>query len=111
MTIDAYDKIERAKKKYNSSEKGKAAINRYFSSEKGKEARKRYLNSEKGREALLRYYNSEKAKTARERRQALLKLFRRADKYLKENPGKTIEDFLKEINNESKNDNINSMGS
>jgi len=81
-------------RKYWASEGGREAQNRYFQTEAGKEARERYLNSEKGQQALLRYYLSEKAETTRQKRQALIKLFRRLDKYLRENPDKTIEDYL-----------------
>ena len=91
---DSYAKIEKAQKKYRNSEKGKELITRYNQSDAGRATREKYLKSELGRKALLRYYLSEKAETARQKRQALLKLFRRLDKYLRENPDKSIEDYF-----------------
>lgn len=95
---DTYLATERAKEKYRKSDLGKVAKNRYDNSESGKAARKRYLTSEKGKEALLRYYLSEKAETIRQQRQALIKLFRKLDKYLRKNPEKTIEDYFNSLN-------------
>lgn len=95
---DSLSALDRAKEKYRKSEGGKAAKNRYDQSEGGKAARKRYLESEKGKEALLRYYLSEKAVTQRQQNSALLKLFRRLDKYLQRNPNKTIEDYFNSLN-------------
>jgi len=93
-TEDSYSKFEKTQKKFRSSDKGKAVWTRFNLSDKGKDARKKYLESENGRKALLRYYLSQKAETTRQQRQALIKLFRRLDKYLKSNPDKTMEDFL-----------------
>lgn len=94
---DSYSKYERAQERYWNSEAGKAAKKRYNLSEKGKDARKKYLESENGKKALLRYYLSEKAGTTRQQRQALLKLFRKLDNYLKENPEKTMEDYFNSL--------------
>jgi len=94
---DPYDKIEKAQERYRKSEKGRGAQKRYNQTLKRKETRDRYFKSELGQKALLRYYLSEKAKTTRQQRQALLKLFRRLDKYLKENSEKTIEDYFKQL--------------
>ena len=97
---DSYSKYEKAQERYWNSEAGKAAKKRYNLSEKGKDARKKYLESENGRKALLRYYLSEKAETTRQKRQALLKLFRRLDNYLKENPEKSMQDFFDSLTKE-----------
>ena len=91
---DTYASTERAKEKYRRSDLGKAAKKKYDNSEGGKVTRKKYLTSEKGKAALLRYYLSERAETARQKRQSLIKLFRRLDKYLRSNPEKTIEDYF-----------------
>lgn len=94
---DSYSALERAKEKYANSEKGKTAFRRYAVSDKGKATRQRYFQSEKGQAALLRYYLSEKAESARQKRQALIKLFRKLDKYLRNNPEGTIESFFETI--------------
>jgi hypothetical protein len=98
---DTYLATERAKEKYRKSDLGKAAKNRYDHSDSGQAARKRYLESEKGKEALLRYYLSEKAESTRQRRQALIKLFRKLDKYLRKYPDKTIEDYFNSLKGDS----------
>ena len=92
--IDAIEKIEEAQKRYWNSDKGKETQSKYHSSKKGREATTRYLNSEKGRMALLRYYLSEKGKMARQRQNNLRKLLTQCDSFLKENPDRTITDFL-----------------
>lgn len=94
VTKDSDEKFQKTQKKYESSEAGKARKTRFNQSDGGKESREKYLKSDLGQAALLRYYLSEKAETTRQKRQALIKLFRKLDRYLKENPDKTIEDFL-----------------
>ena len=91
---DSYTKFEETQKRYWNSPAGKATKQRYTQSELGRENQRRYFESEKGKEALLRYYLSEKAETTRQKRQALLKLFRQLDKYLRKYPDKTTEDFF-----------------
>ena len=93
---DHYTKIEATQKRYQESEKGKAARDRWNKSEKGKSSRVKYLESEKGKEALLRYYLSEKAETTREKTKSIQKLFRRAASWIEEHPEKTLGDFLEE---------------
>lgn len=95
---DSCSALEKAKEKYVNSEKGKASYRRYALSEKGKLSKKKYFESEIGKAALFRYYVSEKAETARQQRQALIKLFRKLDKYLRNNPDKTTEDYFNSIN-------------
>ena len=94
---ESYEKYLENQKRYWASEAGRKAQNRYFQSDAGKVARDRYFNSEKGKEALLRYYLSEKAETTRQKRQALIKLFRQADKWLRFHPDTTIEDFFTQL--------------
>jgi len=94
---DSYSKIEESNKRYLNSEKGKQAKRRYDLSDKGREARGRYLESEKGQAALLRYYLSEKGATTRQHHNEMTKLFIQLNKYLEENPNKTIEDFLSSL--------------
>ena len=94
---ESIEKYLENQKRYWASEGGRGAQNRYFQTDAGKEARVRYLKSEKGQAALLRYYLSEKAETTRQKRQALIKLFRQANKWLKLNSDKTIEDFFAQL--------------
>ena len=94
---DSFAKVEEAQAKWRGTEKGKEATKRWNNSDAGKESRERYLKSEKGQEALLRYYLSERAESTRQKRQALIKLFRKLDKYLKLYPDNTIEDFLNQL--------------
>jgi len=94
---DSYSKIERARRNYEHSEKGKAKNKRYNLSDKGKASRDKYLQSEKGKAAILRYYLSEKAKTARDKRRALEKLFRLVRKFVIENPGTSPNEALEKI--------------
>lgn len=90
------DTTDKAKKKYFKSKKGKEALKKYRESGKGKEAQERYQNSELGMQARLRYYYSEKGTKVRRSQQEMQKLLRRYASYLEDNPGKTIEDFLKD---------------
>lgn len=99
----AQQKIEEAAERYWKSEKGKAVQKRYNLTSQGKEAQTRYLQSEKGKAALLRYYLSEKGTETRKRRTELQNLLNQCNKFLEENPDKTIEDFLVLINKEATN--------
>lgn len=94
----AQQKIEEAAERYWKSEKGRAVQKKYNLTSLGKEARTRYLKSEKGKAALLKYYLSEKGLETRERQAELRKLLTQCEKYLSENPDKTIEDFLTQLN-------------
>jgi len=90
---DAADKLDAAQRRYIQSKKGKAALRRYFQG-RGKEAIRRYHNSEKGKAALARtqqkYYHKRKTE---------LQVAEACTRYLQQNPGKTVEDFLKEMQN------------
>lgn len=97
------EKLDKAHKKYEDSEKGKAAKKRYFKSGKGKAAQKRYQDSEKGKAAQLRYQKSPKAKKARQKRQDINKIMaeqiKNYEKYLETHPDATIDDYLEELRN------------
>ena len=87
------DKIAAAQARYNKSEKGKAAQKRYHTSEKAKKhqtpdvyanlRQQKYLNTPKGKETQQEYLDRQK-------------LWRKAAKWLKDNPGKTLDDYIKE---------------
>ena len=93
-------KLEETAKRYWKSEKGKGAQKRYSLSPKGKDAKTKYLESELGKAALLRYYLSEKGIKTRDSQSQLRKLLIQYSSYLEENPDKTIEDFLTQLNKE-----------
>ena len=101
--MDLIDKLEEGRKKYQASEKGKTTRDKYQKSEKGIQTRNKYLASDKGLETQLRYRLSEKGRKALQRRKDLEKLFRKASNWILENPGKTLEDYLKEVSSESSN--------
>lgn len=90
------DCSEKAKKKYFSSEKGKEALKKYSQTEKGKEARKKYCNSEKFKLAERKYYYSDKGKASFDKVAKKNSLFKEATEWLKDHPGSTFDDFLKE---------------
>lgn len=100
---DSSEKIEEAQKKYWASEKGKEVQRKYNLSPKGREAKMRYLESEKGKAALLRYYLSEKGHKTRGLQIQLKKLLAQCGKFLEENPDKTPEDFLIQLEKEEQN--------
>lgn len=90
------DCSEKAKKKYFASEKGKDALKKYSQTEKGKEARKKYCESEKFKLAERKYYYSEKGKASFDKVAKKNNLYKEAQKWLRRNPGKVFDDFLKE---------------
>ena len=94
---DPADKLEDAYQKYIHSEKGKEALKRHLNSDESKEARRRYSHSEAGKAAQLRYRLSEKGKETYKRGRATVRALRECQKWLEENPGKTPQDFLAQI--------------
>jgi ribosomal protein S1 len=59
-------------------------------------AKKKYFGSPKGKAALKRYNESDKGQATLERTQERQRVARACSKWLREHPGKTIVDFLKE---------------
>jgi len=104
---DGYTSTEEAAKKYWKSPKGKEAQSRYQKSEKGREARKRYAQSEKGKIATLRYYLSKKGKEWRKSKAQIGQLFNSYEKFIKENPGCSLGNFLSTLNNSKEDKNGN----
>jgi len=90
---DELASVDEAKARYFRSPKGKEALKKYFESDKGKEAQERYRESTKGKLALRRYYHSPKGQEAHIRRKGKVNRFKDIEKWLKVNPGKTIEDY------------------
>ncbi len=103
--MDPVEVMKRAREKYTKSEKGKNNQKKYETSELGRSTRKRYFKSEKGKLALIRYQMSEKGRKAKERQEEKIKFLRACNKWICENPGKTIVDylnFLKEVSSVQK---------
>ena len=72
------DKFKAAQKKYFSSEKGKAAIKRYFKSERGKKSIQKYQSSEKFRDYIKKYQQTDKGKDVVRKSQ---KKYQQSDKF------------------------------
>ncbi len=89
--------IDKYMKKYLASAKGKAARDKYNKSGKGKAARERYLNSEKGKAAALKYRLSKKGKKTQDKQRSKTGVLKECSKWLENNPGKTPQDFFKEV--------------
>jgi len=83
-------------KKYDQSIKGKSSKKRYALSQKGKDNQKRYSKTGKARSALRKYYNSEKGQEGVKTRAETIQEFKKIQIWLRTNPGKTVEDYLKE---------------
>lgn len=98
--VAAADKIDRAVRKYNKSPKRREAQRRFEETEGGKAVTGKYQESEKFRLAQQKYYHSQKGKEAHKRRGVVVGDFRKAEKWLREHPGGTYEDYLKEQDNE-----------
>ena len=89
------DCSEKAKKRYFGSEKGKEALKKYSQTEKGREARQRYCKTDKFKLAERKYYYSKKGEASFEKVKKKNQLYREAAAWLKENPGKVFDDFLR----------------
>lgn len=91
---DSYAKIERNRRNYERSEKGKEKNKRYNQSDKGRKARQKYYESDKGQESSLRYNLSDKKKAADQRRKDKVTLFNRIKEYRAEYPEATPEEAI-----------------
>jgi len=94
--VAASERLDEAKRRYSKSPKGREAQRRWAKSTAGIEAKKRYQQTEKHALSLKKYYYSKKGQQAHARRQEVVSDFRAARKWLKENPGKTYEDYVNE---------------
>lgn len=99
--VEAADKIDAAHRKYSRSEKARANQRKYNKSEAGRASFKRITKTEKYKIAQRKFYYSPKGIEARLRRQEKVKDFKQIEKWLKANPGKTVEDYWKEKDNGS----------
>ncbi len=98
--LDSADKISDTLRKYRRSAKGKAYLEKYRDSESRKEVTQQYNNSEKGKLSRLKWEATEKGQDFFQSRKEQTKLFRKARAWLKSNPDKTIEDYLKSNGNQ-----------
>ena len=92
----AADKIDEARKKWNRSPKRRAAQRRYRDTTEGQATADKFSNSEKFKLSAQKYYYSSKGQEAHQKRRSIVSDFRAAAAWLKDNPGKTFEDYLKE---------------
>jgi len=93
-------KFEESKKEYFQTEKGKIATKKYRDSDKGLATQDKYYSTPKFKQALRKYYYSQKGQEAYQRRKAKLDLVKSAEKWLKLNPGKGIDDYLSSLKEE-----------
>lgn len=63
-------------------------------------AKKKYFQSDKGKDALKRYFQSDKGKAAFRRQYEKQKFVKLCADWLAEHPDKTVEDFLAEVLND-----------
>jgi len=82
---------------YSQSEKGKAQQEAWRHSQEGLERLRRYDQSPKGKLAKRKYYYGPKGQAAHKRHKVKVTKFKSLKKWLEDNPGKTIQDFLKEV--------------
>lgn len=99
--VEAADKLDKAIRKYNRSIKRRNAQRRYEESDKGKATTQRQRGSEKFKLSQQKYYHSEKGQVAHKKRREVVRDFRAAERWLKDHPGMTYEDYLKEEGNGS----------
>ena len=94
--VEAANRIDEARRKWNRSPKRRVVQKRYKDTPGGQATLERYQDSEKFQLAAQKYYYSTKGQEAHQRRKGILQDFRAASEWLKENPGRTFEDYLKE---------------
>lgn len=90
------DLAKESRQRFWASPRGREIQAIYSRTGKGIEAHRRHQKSVKGKLTLRRYYYSDKGQEAHQRHQDKVKLFKVIDNWLKENPGKTMQDYLKE---------------
>ena len=81
---------------YSHSERGKAKQEEWRNTEEGKKRIRDYDRSPKGKLAKRKYYYGPKGQEAHKRHKVKINRFKNLKKWLENNPGKTIQDFIKE---------------
>lgn len=79
--------------RYAKTEKGKETQRKYIESEKGKAALDKYSKSTRHRVAAQKYRESPQGQAKIEEQKKKRAELKRIEVWLKDNPGKTIEDF------------------
>ncbi len=85
---------------YSHSDKGKEKQEDWRNTKEGRQHLRDYIQSPKGKLAQRKYYYGPKGQAAHKRHKTKVTGFKEIEKWLKNNPSKTIEDFLKENQNE-----------
>jgi hypothetical protein len=94
--IQSMEKLDNSRRKYQKSEKGKATQKKYQESERGQKSQEEYQNSPKFKLSRQKYLESQKGKQAIEKSKERKRDWRKAAKWLEDNPDKTLEDYFKE---------------
>ena len=81
--------------RYAKTEKGKETQRKYIESDKGKAALDKYSKSTRHRVAAQKYRESPQGQEKIEEQKRKKAELKRIETYLKDNPGKTIEDYYK----------------
>ena len=89
-------KTAKAQIKYAHSDRGQEKQKDWRDTEQGRQSIQDYDKSPKGKLAKRKYYYGPKGQAAHKRHKNKVTGFKTIEKWLKDNPGKTIEDFLKE---------------
>ena len=92
----AMEKMDKARSRYQKSEKGKKTQRKYKDSDKGQKVTDDYQESPKFKLSKQKYLESQKGQEAVEKGKERKKDWRKAAKWLEEHPDKTLEDFYKE---------------
>lgn len=98
--VESVERLEKAQKKYRKSDKGKDTRKRYRDSVKGKKSAERHQKSPKFKLARQKYQETAKGQKSLEDQNVRKKLWRKAAKWMQDNPGKTFDDYMKEVENE-----------
>lgn len=99
-TKESMDKLDKARRKYQKSDKGKATRRKWRDSEKGQKSVKKNQDSPRFKLSKQKYLESQKGQKALERGRERRKDWRKAAKWLEEHPGKTLEDYYKEADSD-----------
>ena len=98
--IERMDKVDASAKKYAQSPKGKAAQRKWYESEKGQKSVKKHQETVTFKLTQLKYRESKKGKDTVENRKKMAKMWRKINRWLRNNPSKSYEDYFKEHSDE-----------
>ena len=98
--MESMGKLDKARRKYRGSEKGKEAQNKWKGSKKGKKSTRKFQDSPRFKLSRQKYEESQKGQEALQEQKDRKKFWRKAQKWLQKHPGKTLEDYTKEVGND-----------